>query len=320
LQVGRVVTRAANIAAKGIIMSLGLIGCKLGMTQVFTENGLVEPVTVLELGPCRVLQIKYPSAKNEKGGDTRKDGYSAVQLGFKDKRRKSATRPEQGHVAANLKSKRKDSRMKAGVQLPPKADCEPQRYIREFRLDQSGGFIKKSECGPADAKVTVERIRKVEDKGKVEFQAYADDLALKVGQVLKVDEIFKDVLAVDVTGFSKGRGMQGVMKRHNFDGLPAAHGAKKVHRQAGSTSSLASNRGSGRPKKGLKRAGRYGNERITIRNLAVVKIDAEKNLLIVRGGIPGFPGAVVLVRPTNKVGPGSPIAKTRKKEGIAKKK
>jgi large subunit ribosomal protein L3 len=92
------------------------------------------------------------------------------------------------------------------------------------------------------------------------------------------------------------------MKRHNFAGLPAAHGAKKVHRQAGSTSSLGSNRGSGRPKKGLKRAGRYGHERVTIRNLAVVKVDAENNLLLIRGGIPGHPGALVMVRPTNKHG------------------
>ena len=301
-------------------MSLGLLGCKLGMTQVFTENGSVEPVTVLQLGPCRVLQIKYPSAKSEKGGDVRKDGYSAVQLGFKDKRRKSATRPEQGHVAANLRSKRKDARLKAGVQLAPKADCEPQRYIREFRLDRSGGFVSKAECGPADAKLTVERIRTVDDKGQKKFEAYSEEFPLKIGQVLTVADVFKDVIAVDVTGRSKGRGYQGVMRRHNFDGLPAAHGAKKVHRQAGSTSSLASNRGSGRPKKGLKRAGQYGNEQITIRNLPVIKIDLENNLLLVRGGIPGFPGALVSVRPTNKVGPGSPKAKTRKQEVIAKKK
>jgi large subunit ribosomal protein L3 len=290
------------------------------MTQVFVENGAVEPVTVLQLGPCRVLQIKYSAAKNEKGGETRKDGYSAVQLGFKDKRRKAATRPEQGHVAQNLRSKRKEARLKAGVQLPPKADCEPQRFVREFRLDKGGGFITKAECGPADAKVTVERIRTVEDKGQKKFEAYTEELPLKVGQVLSVQEVFKDVLAVDVTGFSKGRGTQGVMKRHGFAGLPAAHGAKKVHRQAGSTSSLASNRGSGRPKKGLRRAGRYGNERITIRNLPVIKIDTENNLLLVRGGIPGFPGSVVMVRPTNKVGPGSPKAKTRKQEVVAKKK
>jgi len=299
-------------------MSLGLLGFKLGMTQVFTEAGAVEPVTVLQLGPCPVLQIKYPSAKNEKG-ETRKDGYSAVQMGLKDKPRKSATRPEQGHVAANLKSKRKEARQKAGVQLPPKADCEPQRHIREFRLDRGVGFITKAECGPAEAKLTVERIRAKNDPQQP-FEAYTEDLTVKVGQQLTVADVFKDVQAVDVIGTSKGRGTQGVMKRHNFAGLPAAHGAKKVHRQAGSTASLASNRGSGRPKKGLKRAGRYGNERVTIRNLAVVKIDPENNLLLVRGGIPGFPGALVMVRPTNKVGPGSPKARTRKKAAAAKKK
>src|SRR5439155_12166865 len=123
------------------------------------------------------------------------------------------------------------------------------------------------------------------------YEAYHEDLTLKVGQVLKVGDVFRDVLAVDVIGTSKGRGFQGVMKRHGFAGLPAAHGAKKVHRQAGSTSSLASNRGSGRPKKGLKRAGQYGNARITIRNLAVVQIDGENNLMLVRGAVPGHNGA-----------------------------
>ncbi|HSQ57179.1 MAG TPA: 50S ribosomal protein L3 [Gemmata sp.] len=288
------------------------------MTQVFAEDGTAEPVTVLQVGPCPVLQIKYPSAKDDRG-ETVKDGYAAVQLGFKDKPRKAATRPEQGHVAANLKSKRKEGRQKAGVQLPPKADCEPQRFIREFRLDRGGSFVKKAECSPAEAKLTVERIKTTGDI-KQPFQAYPEEMTLKVGQVLSVADVFKDVLAVDVIGTSKGRGTQGVMKRHGFAGLPAAHGAKKVHRQAGSTASLASNRGSGRPKKGLRRAGRYGNERITIRNLKVIKLDSENNLLLVRGGIPGFPGALVMVRPTNKVGPGSPKAKTKKIEVVAKKK
>jgi large subunit ribosomal protein L3 len=107
-------------------MPLGLIGTKVGMTQVYEADGSVEPVTVLQVGPCVVLQIRTPE----------RDGYSAVQLGFKDKPRKNATRPEQGHVAAELKSKRKDARIKAGVQLLPKANCEPQRYIREFRVDK----------------------------------------------------------------------------------------------------------------------------------------------------------------------------------------
>ena len=200
-----------------------------------------------------MLQVRTPE----------RDGYSAVQLGFKDKPRKNAIRAEQGHVAAGLKSKRKEARQKAGVQLLPKADVEPQRHIREFRVDSP---------------------------------------TVTVGQKLTVGEVFGEVKAVDVIGTSKGRGTQGVMKRHNFAGLPAAHGAKKVHRQAGSTSSLGSNRGSGRPKKGLKRAGRYGHERVTIRNLAVVKVDAENNLLLIRGGIPGHPGSLVMVRPTNKHG------------------
>ncbi|MGL6096002.1 MAG: 50S ribosomal protein L3 [Fimbriiglobus sp.] len=235
-------------------MPLGLLGYKVGMTQVYTADGAVEPVTVLELGPCPVLQIRTAE----------KDGYAAVQIGFKDKPRKNATRPEQGHVAANLKSKRKDKRQQAGVALLPKADVEPQRHIREFRNND-------------DSVPTV-----------------------TVGQKLAVKDVFDGVIAVDVIGTTKGRGTQGVMKRHNFAGLPAAHGAKKVHRQAGSTSSLGSNRGSGRPKKGLKRAGRYGNERVTIRNLTVVRIDVENNLLLVRGGIPGPPGGLVMVRPTNK--------------------
>jgi large subunit ribosomal protein L3 len=232
-------------------MALGLLGYKVGMTQVFLENGTAEPVTVIEVGPCPVLQIRTPE----------KDGYSAVQLGFKDKPRKNAIRAERGHVAADLQSKRKAARQQAGVQIPPKADVEPQRHIREFRVDNP---------------------------------------SVKVGDVLKVADVFEGVAAVDVIGTSKGRGTQGVMKRHGFAGLPAAHGAKKVHRQAGSTSSLASNRGTGRPKKGMKRAGRYGNERVTIRNLKVIRIDPENNLILVRGGIPGYDGAFVMVRPTNK--------------------
>jgi large subunit ribosomal protein L3 len=229
-----------------------LLGLKVGMTQVFDEAGKMAPVTVLKVGPCPVLQIR----------DQQRDGYDAVQVGFGDKERRKAIRAERGHVSANLESKRRKKRLDAGVQLPPKADCEPQRYIREFRLDK-----------PAE---------------------------VKVGAILTAQEIFGEVKAVDVIGTSKGRGTTGVMKRHNFSGMPAAHGAKKVHRQAGSTGSLASNRGSGRPKKGLRRAGRYGNERVTVRNLDVVKIDPDNHLILVRGAVPGHNGALVTVRPTNK--------------------
>lgn len=292
-------------------MSIGLIGYKIGMTQVFTADGKAEPVTVLQLGPCPVLQIKYPKAE----GGAIKDGYTAVQLGFKDKKRKNATRPEQGHVAAGLKSKRKEARQTAGVALPPKADCEPQRVIREFRLDVGGSFVQTDsvKAGPAEASFKVDRIKVSGEGATQKHELYSDDMHLKVGDKLTVDQVFKDVLAVDVIGTTKGRGYTGVMKRHNFDGMPAAHGAKKVHRQAGSTASLASNRGTGRPKKGLKRAGQYGNERVTVRNLTIVKVDPVNNLMLVRGGIPGFNGSVVLVRPTNKVGPGSPKSKTKER-------
>src|SRR5262245_27416773 len=207
-------------------MALGMLGLKVGMTQVYDEQGKIAPVTVLQVGPCPILQIR----------DQGRDGYDAVQLGFLDKRRSRATRPERGHVSANLESRRRAARIAAGVTLPPKADCEPQRFIREFRLEKP-------------------------------------DEALKVGAVLHAGEVFKEVKAVDVTGTSKGRGTAGVMKRHNFKGLRASHGVKKGSRQRGSISSNASNRGSGRPKKGIRMAGRYGAEKVTIRNLRLVKVD-----------------------------------------------
>jgi large subunit ribosomal protein L3 len=230
-------------------MSLGLIGTKVGMTQVFEANGEAAPVTVLQLGPCPILQVRTQ----------KRDGYDAVQIGFKDKHRNKAIRAERGHVSNSMESKRRKAR--AGVEIPKKADCEPQKVVREFRLD-----------APATH---------------------------EVGARLTVGDIFKDVKSVDVIGTTKGRGTAGVIKRHGFGGMPAAHGAKKVHREPGSTSSLASNRGSGRPKKGKKLAGRYGATRVTIRNLRVVKVDAENNLLLVEGAVPGFNGAVVMVRPTN---------------------
>lgn len=235
-------------------MAIGLLGLKVGMTQVYDQAGKLAGVTVLQLGPCPVLQIR----------DQQRDKYDAVQLGFLDKPRRKATRPERGHVSANLESRRRKARLEAGETLPPKADCEPQRYIREFRLDK-----------PA---------------------------AVKVGTVLKVADVFGGVQAVDVIGTTKGRGTAGVMKRHNFKGLRRSHGVKKGSRQRGSISSNASNRGSGRPKKGIRMAGRYGNERCTVRNLTVVKIDADNNLMLVKGAVPGPNGRLVMVRPTNKKG------------------
>lgn len=234
-------------------MPLGLLGTKVGMTQVYDDEGRIAPVTVLQVGPCPILQVR----------DLQRDGYHAVQLGYLDKERKKASRAESGHVSAKLVSKRRTARMGSGVTPPPKAECEPQRFIKEYRLT-----------------------------------AAREDL--KVGDVLKPDAVFKDVKAVDVTGKSKGRGFTGAMKRHNFKGLRTSHGVKKGSRQRGSIASNASNRGSGRPKRGIRMAGQYGNSAVTVRNLRVVKIDAENNLILVEGAVPGPNGGLISIRPTNK--------------------
>ena len=234
-------------------MAMGMLGQKVGMTTVFGTEGQAYQVTVLKVGPCPVLQVR----------DQQRDGYDALQLGFMDKERRKAIRSERGHVAADLESKRKATRVAAGVVLPPKANCEPQRHIREYRL------AKPHE-------------------------------AFKVGSVVLASEVFKDAKAVDVTAKSKGRGFTGVMKRHNFGGLRASHGVKKGSRQRGSIASNASNRGSGRPKRGIRMAGQYGNTNVTSRNLKVVRIDAENNLVLVQGSVPGPNGGIISIRATNK--------------------
>jgi large subunit ribosomal protein L3 len=232
-------------------MIKGILGRKVGMTQIYDEGGNAIPVTVVQAGPCRVLQVKTKE----------RDGYEAVQLGFLDKPRRLASRSERGHVAS-LSSKRSKKLAAAGVQMPEKANCEPQRFIRELR----GAF--------GDA---------------------------KVGQEVTV-ELLADVKAVDVTGLTKGRGYSGVMKRHNFKGQRASHGVKKVHRHMGGTGALAANRGGGRMKKGKRMPGHYGHERVTIRNMRLVKIDKDNHLLLIGGAVPGPNGSMVVVRETNKVG------------------
>jgi large subunit ribosomal protein L3 len=232
-------------------MSIGIIGTKVGMTQVYDAQGNCAPVTVIQAGPCPILQVRTKE----------RDGYEAIQVGYKDKSRKRATRAERGHVSEEMESKRR-KRLPAGTTLPPKANCEPQEFIKEFRFDKAA-----------------ER---------------------KVGDKLTVSEIFGEVKRVDVIGTTKGRGFTGTMKRWNFAGLPASHGVKKVHRSVGGTN-VASNRGFGRPKKGKKMPGQYGAEQVTIRNLDVINIDAENNIILVRGAVPGPNGGVVVVRPTNKI-------------------
>lgn len=226
---------------------LGILGRKIGMTQIYDESGKVIPVTVLEAGPCNVLQVRTPD----------RDGYEAVQLGYLDKPRRLASRSQRGHVA-KLDSKRSKARAAAGVEPLAKADCEPKRFVRELR----GG---------------------------------AGDLG--AGSVVTVD-VFADVAAVDVVGTSKGRGFSGAMKRHNFSGQRATHGVKKCHRHLGGTGCSAY---PSRLFKGVKMPGQYGNVRTTVRNQKVVRIDADKNLLLVRGSVPGPNGGFVVVRKTNKL-------------------
>jgi len=228
-------------------MAVGLLGRKVGMTQIYDEAGKVVPVTVIQAGPCHVLQVRT----------VEKDGYEAVQLGFLDKPRRLATRSQRGHVA-KLDSKRSKARSTAGVEPIPKAGCEPKRFVRELR-------------GPV---------------GDIE-----------VGQELNV-EVLKDVAAVDITGTSKGRGTAGVMKRHNFHGQRASHGVKKVHRHAGGTGSSAY---PSRVFKGKRMSGQYGNARSTMRNVKLVSVDVENDLVLVRGAVPGPNGGYVQIRTTNKL-------------------
>lgn len=230
-------------------MAKGILGRKVGMTQVYDDAGNIVPVTVIEAGPCHVLQLRTAE----------RDGYEAAQLGFLDKPRRLARRSERGHVA-KLSSKRSKKRGAAGVELPAKPDCEPKVFVRELPL---------SGCS--------------------------------VGEQVKVDTL-AEVKAVDVTGTSKGRGYAGVMKRHNFAGQRATHGVKKVHRHQGGTGALAAWRGGGRPKKGKRMAGHLGDVRVTARNLRVVRVDSENNLLLVRGAVPGPIGGMLLILETNKVG------------------
>lgn len=228
-------------------MVVGLLGRKVGMTQIFDPTGQVVPATVIEAGPCHVLQLRTQD----------RDGYEAVQLGYLDKPRRLASRAARGQVA-KLDSKRQHRLAAAGAAVPPKADCEPQRFVREFRGSTDG---------------------------------------LEVGQELTVD-VFSQIKSVDVIGTTKGRGTAGVMKRHNFAGQRASHGVKKVHRHAGS---IGCNTDPHHVFKGRRMAGRYGNEIRTMRNLKVVRVDLENNLLLVRGAVPGPNGGYVIIRQTNKL-------------------
>ncbi|MBO2452292.1 50S ribosomal protein L3 [Actinomadura barringtoniae] len=202
----------------------GVLGEKLGMTQVFDDEGRIVPVTVVQAGPCVVTQLR--SQEN--------DGYSAVQIGYGQIDPRKVNKPETGHFE------------KAGV--------TPRRYLVELRAD--------------------------------------DTTEYELGQEITV-EVFEAGQKIDVTGTSKGKGTAGVMKRHGFKGLSASHGTQRKHRSPGSIGGCAT---PGRVFKGLRMAGRHGNARTTVQNLTVHAIDTDKNLLLIKGAVPGPNGGVVLVR------------------------
>lgn len=208
-------------------MKKGMIGKKIGMTQIFDEKGNVIPVTVIEAGPCVVAQKKTAE----------KDGYNALQLGFMDAKKKHLTKADQGHFE------------KVGVPM--------KKHLKEFRLD---------------------------------------DCSAEVGSVITVDT-FAAGEKVDVTGMTKGRGYSGAVKRWNHHTLCSTHGVGPIHRQVGS---MGANSTPSRVYKNKKMAGQYGNEQVTVQNLLVVKIDSEKNLIAIKGAVPGAKDGIVFIRDSVK--------------------
>ena len=205
-----------------------IIGKKVGMSQIFDENGKVIPVTVIEAGPCTVVQKKTSD----------KEGYEAVQLGYEDIPERKLSKPEQGHL------------QKAGV--------APKKHLKEFKLDN-----------------------------------YAE---LNIGDIVKADT-FQAGDFVDITGISKGHGYQGVIKRWGAQRTPTSHGGGPVHRHAGS---MGSTTDPSRIFKGKIGAGQMGVDQVTIQNLDIVKVDADLNLIAVRGAVPGPKGGLVLIKSTVK--------------------
>ena len=220
----------------------GILGEKLGMTQIWDKNNRLVPVTAVKAGPCVVTQVRTPD----------RDGYDAVQLGFGSIDPRKVNKPVTGHFD------------KAGV--------PPRRHMVELRTADASTYTVGQE-------ITAE----IFDPGE------GDDYA---------------PIAVDVVSTSKGKGFAGVMKRHGFSGLGAGHGVQRKHRSPGSIGGCAT---PGRVFKGLKMAGRHGGDRTTILNLSVVKVDAERGILLIKGPIPGANGSLVLVRSAVK----TPLSKSR---------
>ena len=217
----------------------GLIGKKVGMTQIFDDNGVVTPVTIIQAGPCFVTQVK----------DKNNDGYTAVQLGYGDVSPKRLTRGQQGHLGV-LKGEKKDHRKDKGIPAV--------RHLREFRTSSAGEY--------------------------------------KVGQQLTVEQfIIGD--KVDVIGKTKGKGFAGTVKRHGYAGGSKTHGQSDRWRAPGSIGSATE---MSRVPQGKSMAGRMGNERSTAQNLEVIRIDSERNLIAIKGAVPGAKGGLVIIRDAAK--------------------
>ena len=210
-------------------MSIGILGKKLGMSQLFDESGNAVPVTLIQAGPCKVTQLKTSSI----------DGYSAVQIGYGLSREKLINKPHRGHLA------------KSGDFL--------LKYLKEYRVEESSRYELGSTITVSD---------------------------FEVGQ------------KVDISGKSMGRGFSGYQKRHGFSRGPMSHGSKN-HRQPGSTGAGTT---PGRIYPGKRMAGRYGGKNITTKGLLVVKVDDEKNIIVVKGSVPGKPGSILNIKPNNRVG------------------
>ena len=271
-------------------MLSGLLGRKVGMTQVFGENGTAIPVTVIEAGPCIITQIKT----------TARDGYEAVQIGFEQARLKSATRPGLGHLGHSLpllKAQRKRLQTYQQQQRGKKVTGEEAEGKEQTETASAEGEKDKQ----------IEKLLKVQQNRQrrpgpelgpfrvlreVALQEGTATESLELG--LKIDAgLFEVGEAVDIVGTSKGKGFQGGVKRHGFRGGPKTHGQSDRTRAPGS---IGSGTTPGRVLKGTRMAGRMGNERVTAKKLEVIQADPERNLLVVKGSVPGANGGLLMIK------------------------
>jgi large subunit ribosomal protein L3 len=260
-------------------MLSGLLGRKVGMTQVFGPNGIAIPVTVIEAGPCVVTQIKTVA----------NDGYEAVQIGFEQATMKNAKRPELGHLGHKLpllKAQRKrlqDYQQKHGKKADQQEETDEKtdkQIVKLQRVQENRQRRPGPELGPF--KVLRE----------VGLQSGSSLDELELGKTFDAS-LFKEGEAVDIVGTSKGKGFQGGVKRHGFSGGPKTHGQSDRHRAPGS---IGSGTTPGRVLKGTRMAGHMGNDRVTMKKLQVIQADPERNLLLIKGSVPGVNGGLLMIK------------------------